>query len=104
LRLKIAAEVREPVDPVKFEPPDWFLTIRRQERIEVSHRHEFYTPLAGLILDLLHEMKGNPSSVATILGVSTTAVVKILEAEPLLWTAANRMRADAGLTPLTHRG
>jgi hypothetical protein len=37
------------------------------------------------------------------LGVSTTAVIKLLENEPVLWTAANRIRADAGMPPLIHR-
>src|SRR3954454_11918948 len=51
LRLKIAVEVREPVDLLKFEPPEWFRTIRRESRIEASHRHVYFAPAAGLILD-----------------------------------------------------
>jgi hypothetical protein len=104
LRLKLAADLREEIDVAAFEPPDWFLSIRRQNRIEVSHRHPFYAPLAGLILDLLKAMHGNPSNVATMLGVSTTAVIKTLEAEPQLWAAANRIRTELSMKPLTHRG
>ena len=37
------------------------------------------------------------------LGVSTTAAVKLLESEPALWTAANRIRAEASLPALAHR-
>src|SRR4051812_21398366 len=37
LRLKIAEEIREDVPP-QFEPPDWFLSIRHNNRIEASHR------------------------------------------------------------------
>jgi hypothetical protein len=103
LRLKLAADLREPVDRVHFEPPDWFLSIRRQTHIEASHRHPLYAAAAGLVLDLLAALGGNPAAVAVNLGVSTTAVVKLLEGEPVLWTAANRIRADAGMPALTHR-
>jgi hypothetical protein len=103
LRLKIVAGVREPVDLPHFEPPDWLLSIRRENRIEASRRHPFYAPAAGLVLDLLATLAGNPASVATNLGVSTTAVIKLLENEPLFWTAANRIRAGLSLPPLTHR-
>lgn len=104
LRLKLAADLREPIDLQRFQPPDWFLSIRRQNQIEASHRHPLYAAAAGLVLDLLKALAGNPAAVAVNLGVSTTAVVKLLEAEPHLWTAANRIRADLGMPPLTHRG
>ena len=104
LRLKLATDVREPIDLLKFEPPDWFLSVRRDNRIEASHRHPLYAAVAGLVLDLLASLNGNPAAVAVNLGVSTTAVVKLLENEPQLWAAANRIRADLGLKALTHRG
>jgi hypothetical protein len=46
---------------------------------------------------------GNPATVAINLGVSTTAVIKLLESDPHFWTAANTIRADLGMTPLTRR-
>jgi hypothetical protein len=103
LRLKLAVELRDPIDPAKFEPPDWFLEIRHGNQIAASYRHPFYAPAAGLVLDLMHAMAGNPSSVAAMLGISTTAVVRFLEAEPSLWAEATRIRAEAQLPPLTHR-
>ena len=102
LRLKLAAERREPIDLATFQPPDWFLSIRRQSHIEASHRHPLYAAAGGLVLDMLAACRGNPAAVAVNLGVSTTAVVKLLEGEPVLWTAANHLRADAGMPPLTH--
>ena len=104
LRLKLATDIREPVDLATFEPPEWFLSIRRQNRIDASHRHPLYAAAAGLALDLLAALKGNPAAVAINLGVSTTAVIKLLEGEPQLWAAANRIRAELGMTPLAHRG
>jgi hypothetical protein len=103
LRLKLAIEMREEIDPAKFEPPDWFLSIRHNGHIEASDHHMYYPPLAGLVLDLLTVMKGNPSHVAAMLGVSTSSVIKLLENEPQLWGAANRIRAELGMTAMTHR-
>ncbi len=102
LRVKIAAEVREAVDPVRFEVPDWFLSIRHERKIEVSHRHEFYCATAGLILDLL-AINGNPAAVAVNLGVTTTAVVKMLESESAWWAAGNGIRVKLGLPVLQSR-
>ena len=103
LRFKLAADLREPIDLAHFEPPDWFLTLRHQTRIEVSYRHPLFAPTLGLILDLLHALRGNPSAVAINLGVSTTAIIKLLEEEPQFWTAANRIRTEAGMPALAHR-
>src|SRR3954471_1243678 len=64
LRIKLASEVREPVDLPRFAPPDWFLTIRHDRRIEASHRHPYFAAAAGLALDLLEALNGNPAAVA----------------------------------------
>ena len=103
MRLKLATDLREPIDVLRFEPPDWFLSIRREQRIEASHRHDYYPAAAGLVLDLLKALGGNPATVAINLGVSTTAVIKLLESEPHFWTAANAIRADLGMSALTRR-
>jgi hypothetical protein len=103
LRFKLAADLREPIDLTHFEPPDWFLTIRRQTRIEASYRHPLYAPTLGLILDLLQALGGNPAGVAINLGVSTTAIIKLLEEEHQFWTAANRIRSELGMPALAHR-
>ena len=103
LRIKLATDVREPVDLASFQPPDWFVSIRRENRIEASHRHPLYAAAAGLVLDLLAALNGNPAAVAVNLGVSTTSVVKLLESEPQFWSAAHRIRTELGLGPLTHR-
>jgi hypothetical protein len=104
LRLKLATDVREPVDLASFEPPDWFLTLRHGTRIEASHRHPLFAAVGGLVLDHFAALNGNPAAVAVNLGVSSSAVIKLLEGEPQLWAAANRIRAEAGLGALTHRG
>lgn len=103
LRLKLASEVREPVDLLTFEPPDWFLEICHNRQIEASHRHPLYAAVGGLALDLLEVLAGNPAAVAVNLAVTTTAIVRLLENEPQLWAAANRIRARHALAALAHR-
>lgn len=103
LRFKLATELREPVDAAHFEPPDWFLEIRHNGRIEASYRHPYYAPAAGLLLDLLRTVHGSPSDVGIMLGISTTSVIRFLEEEPLFWAEANRIRHELGLPPLTPR-
>jgi hypothetical protein len=103
LRHKLVADLREPIDLQTFAPPDWFLETRHEGRIEASYRHPFHAPAAGLALDLLQATAGNPAAVAANLGVSTTAVLKLLAADPHFWQAANRIRAAAGHAPLTPR-
>lgn len=104
LRLKLATELREPIDLATFAPPDWFLNVRRGTGIEASQRHPLYAATAGLVLDLFEALNGNPAAVAVNLGISTSAVIKLLEGEPQIWAAANRIRAGLGLKPLAHRG
>jgi hypothetical protein len=102
LRLKLALELREPIAS-SFEPPDWFLSIRHNGRIQASHRHPYFAPTVGLALDLLDAAGGNVAHVGVQLGISTSEVVRLLESDPHIWTAANRIRTKLGLSPLTHR-
>jgi hypothetical protein len=100
VRIKLAAQIREPIDLLHFEPPDWFLSIRHEQKIDASHRHPFYSAAAGLMLDLL-ALSGNPAIVAANLGVSTTTIIKHLSAETAWWAAANDIRTKHGLPALT---
>jgi hypothetical protein len=102
LRLKLAMELREPI-AASFEPPDWFLAMRHNGRIGASHRHPHYAAMAGLVLDLLTAMNGSPAKVGSMLGISTTEVIRFLSREPQLWAAANRIRAKIGLVFLKQR-
>jgi hypothetical protein len=104
LRIKLAAEVREPIDLLTFSPPDWFLQIRHNAKITASHRHPQYAACAGLLLDLLSALRASPSAVALNLGVATTTVIRFLEAEHAFWEAANQIRKGEGLGPLNRHG
>ena len=103
LKLRLAAEVRHPIDPRGFEPPPWFGQVTQLGRLAVSHRNEHYACTAALVLDLLDACRGSVRDLAKLLGVSTSSVVKFLEAEPQLWAAANTIRRRAGKAPLQKR-
>jgi hypothetical protein len=104
LRIKLASDLREPIDLLTFSPPDWFLEIRHNDKITASHRHPQYSACAGLLLDLLSALRASPSAVAVNLGIATTTVIRFLEVEPAFWAAANQIRGAEGLTPLNRHG
>jgi len=103
LKLRLAADIRHPIDPRYFEPPPWFARVTQLGRLAVSHRNEHYARTAALVLDLLDARRGSVGDAAKLLGVSTSSLVKFLEAEPLLWSAANATRNAAGQPPLHKR-
>lgn len=103
LKVKIAASIRSPIDPRYFEPPAWFGQVVQLGRLAVSHRNDHYARTAALVLDLLDSRRGGVGDVAKLLGVTTSSVVKFLEAEPQLWSAANAIRQAASLPPLEKR-
>jgi hypothetical protein len=100
LRMKLILDIREPIDLLRFDPPDWLLSVRHDKRLDISHRHPFYHATAGLMLDLL-AINGNPAAVAINLGVSTSTVIKLLASDHLLWAAANAIRAKLGMGAMT---
>jgi hypothetical protein len=103
LKLRIAIEIRHAIDPRCFEPPAWFAQVVQSGRLAVSHHNEHYARTAALLLDLLDSRAGRVGDAAKLVGVSTSSVVKFLEAEPQLWSAANSIRLSASLRALGKR-
>lgn len=103
LKLRLATDIRRPIDPRFFEPPPWFKDVTQLGRLAVSHRNEHYARTAALVLDLLDSRRGNVGDVAKLLGVSTSSIVRFLEEEPQLWSAANAIRRTCGQSPLQKR-
>ncbi len=103
LKLRLAAEIRHVIDSRGFEPPPWIEQVRQLGRLAVSHHNDHYARVAALVLDLLDARQGSVGDAAKLLGVTTSSVVKLLEDEPQLWAAANRIRQAAGQTPLEKR-
>lgn len=100
LKLKIATDLRRPVDWRGFEPPPWLLPAVQGGRLVLAHGNGLHPRVAALILDLLESRSGSMADAATLLGVTTSSMVKFLIDEPKLWAAANRIRHAAGLPPV----
>jgi hypothetical protein len=60
----------------------------------------YFWPAAGVILDLLAAVKGQVSTAAEALSVSTAQLVDFLRLDPKVWQGANRFRTAAGLKGL----
>lgn len=103
LKLRLATDIRYPIELRWFEPPAWIDAVRQLRRLAVSHRNEHYARTASLVLDLLQARNGSVGDVAKLLEVTTTSVVKLLEEEHQLWAAANAIRKNAGHPPLDKR-
>ncbi|HET6247656.1 MAG TPA: peptide chain release factor-like protein [Tepidisphaeraceae bacterium] len=103
LKLKLATDIRHPVDPMGFEPPTWFAQVTQLGRLAISHHNDHYARAAALVLDLLEFRSGSVGDVAKLLGVTTSSIAKFLMEDPHLWTAANAIRKLAGRGPLEKR-
>lgn len=103
LKLRMASQIRHPIDSRGFEPPAWFSRVVQLGRLAASHHNEHYARTAALLLDLLESRRGSAADVAALLGVTTSSVIHFLENEPELWNAAQIIRKQAGQPPLQRR-
>jgi hypothetical protein len=103
LKLKIATDIRHPIDGAHFEPPAWFARVVQLGRLAISHHNDHYARAAALVLDLLDHRSGSVGDVAKLLGVTTSSIAKFISDEPQLWIAANAIRKAARKGPLEKR-
>lgn len=88
-------------DPVPADPSAHPEFARGPDgRLHLSAKDPRFWPTAGVALDVLTETKGQVSTAAERLGVSTANLVEFLAADPKLWQEANRVRVECGLRPL----
>jgi hypothetical protein len=69
-------------------------------RLHLKPKDSRFWPAAGGVLDVLHATRGQVSTAAERLGISTANLVAFLQTDPKLWQEANRLRAHFGLKPL----
>ena len=101
LRLKLALEMREPVDRATFTPPAWFIQARsrphgassaRAPTLKMTPRHHDYFRTVGMVIDIIHEMEGDLSSSAAMLGISTSSLARFIKLDGQIMGALNRIR------------
>src|SRR5437667_6070891 len=88
LRLKLALEIRGPIDRTKFTPPDWFLQSRylpkgsppsRAPTLKITPRHHDFFRAVALVMDIVAEMRGDPPKSAAMLGISTSSLMRFIQ-------------------------
>ncbi len=93
LRLALVLAVRREVDLETFAAPDELRAQQtRDGRLAVNPANPRYLPIIAAVLDLLQAYRGQVSTTADRLGISTTNLVNLLHDDPKLWTVAQAMR------------
>ena len=101
LRVTMALELREPVDPGAFEPPAELRAILPGAGAHrLRARNPAFWPGAAALLDLLDANGQALAETAGQLGLSTGQLSRLITSEPELLRAVNANRAAAGLHPL----
>jgi hypothetical protein len=98
LRFRIAADLRTPIDPRGYEPPPWLTAMKRDGRLTTNTKNPDYARIAAHALDVLEAAGARLSAAAALLGVPTSNLVRILDAEPAIQSAAHRIRQRHGVT------
>lgn len=99
LRVKLAIEVREPVDPGGPTSERWSSRIK-DAKLLINPSHEDYPALLAEALDRAAAMQWDVSAAASAMGVSMSQLLKLIKHEPAAFEVLNRSRASAGLKAL----
>ncbi len=97
LRLEIALNARELVALDAFAPSELLGSRLRGARIVVSTKHADFPFLVAEIFDVLHAAAWRVSEAAVTVGLSTSALGRFLEDDPVVFRAANEKRQALGL-------
>ncbi|MEM6258068.1 MAG: peptide chain release factor-like protein [Planctomycetota bacterium] len=99
LRLKLAAQVREPVDPGAAASACWQARVR-QRKLMINPGHADYPLLLAEALDRLAAVGYVVPAAAELLGVSASQLLKLIKHEPDAMSRLNSQRRSVGLHPL----
>ncbi|MEM9348064.1 MAG: peptide chain release factor-like protein [Planctomycetota bacterium] len=99
LRLKLAVQVREPVDPGSAPSACWRSRVK-QRRLLINPSHADYPSLLAEALDRLAVVGYEIPASAELLGVSTSQLLKLIKHEPDAISRLNDQRRSSGLHPL----
>ena len=97
LRLRLAIESREPPDAT---PSRLWQSRVHEGRLAIAVDHDDYPALVAEALDEIVADGLDMPAAASALGVSPSQLVRLLEKEPAVLGALNRLRGTAGHKPL----
>jgi hypothetical protein len=99
LRVKLAVEVREPVDPGGSPSARWRERVKNG-RLSINPSHDDFPALLAEAMDRIASVDHDVAAASDLLGVSSSQLVKLLKHEPAALERVNRSRDAAGLRPL----
>ena len=100
LRLKIAAGLREELDPLNSAPPAWLGEYVVDGRLAINPSNPRHAAAGAILLDALLAGHADPARAAANLGVSLRSFLKLLASDSILWNAANALRERYALATL----
>ena len=98
LRMALAVSHREP--PESDTPSHLWQSRTRGRRLSIAADHDDSPALVAEALDRLLPVGFEIKLAAESLGVSGSQLVKLFRQVPAAWVALNRLRTEAGLSPL----
>lgn len=103
LRLAIATQVRQPLDPLTWESPAALVLLVKVGSGPAVRRDPRYAAAIATLFDLLEAHGWSLADAAAHLGVSTAALGRFVAEEEFVFRAANTRRRALGLSPLRTR-
>jgi hypothetical protein len=101
LRHTLALHLRRDIDPETYTPPAEIMAqIGSKGKLAVNPDNIKYLPIIAAMLDLLVYYKGQVSTSADRLGISTTNFINLLHKDSRLWTVAQEIRKKNNLPSL----
>jgi len=104
LRLACALSLRVPVEDIKPIVARVAQYCDRGGRFRVSSKNEEFGLLVAEILDVIAAYRGQLRGAAEALSISSGQLSRFLTNEPKVQAAANQIRHEHGLHPLTTKG
>ena len=99
LRVKLAIEVRDPVDPGAAPSALWSSRVKGQKLL-INPSHEDFPSLLAEAMDRIAMMQQEVPAAAAALGVSTSQLLKLIKHEPAALERLNQERTNMDLRPL----
>ena len=98
LRMNLALNLRTPKEQL-HKPSELWQSRLRKGKIQVNVRHADFPSVLAEALDVIEAHGYEPKPAATVLGCSTSQLIKLLSAEPRALAALNKKRKDLDLKP-----
>jgi hypothetical protein len=86
------------LDPLPYRPPPWFA---QYPKLHVSPKNPLYPAIVATVLDVLKATHWQVPAAASLLGLTTSALIRFLRDDGHLWTSVNRHRTELGMSVLT---